>query len=255
MSQTTRTLIALREMILNGELTAGERLREVALAKRLNTSRTPVHVALVKLAEEGLLEKVSTVGYVVREFTLRDVEDAIEMRGTVEGVAARFSAERGIAPAALERMRAIVQEIDTLLNGGNLSNDDEIERYLELNGQFHEQLRHSAESFVIEHLYARIGRLPFASPNAFVIAQSLINQTNTIFQIGNAHHRAIVEAIAKRQGARAEHLAREHARLSLEVMTRTDTNHEILTQVRGSQLIAMQESNGTQHTNGVTHHA
>ena len=241
-------------MILNGELAAGERLLEVALAEQLNTSRTPVRAAFVRLAEEGLLEKVSTVGYTVREFTLRDIEDAIEMRGTIEGMAVRLAAERGIDPQKLKQLQQIVNDIDILLHTGDISNHEEIEQYFDLNAQFHDLIRAAAESFVVEHLYGRLDRLPFASPNAFVIAQSQISQTNSVFQIGNAQHRAIVDAIAKRQGSRAEHLTREHARLSLQTLTRTLQDRDVLTQVQGAPLIvsAIEEANGAVHSNGVS---
>jgi GntR family transcriptional regulator of vanillate catabolism len=93
-SQTGRTLLTLRELILKGEFQPGERLSELALVARLRVSRTPIRLALDRLAHEGLLEPSPSGGFVVREFTIEDVWDAIEMRGVLEGSAARLAAER-----------------------------------------------------------------------------------------------------------------------------------------------------------------
>jgi GntR family transcriptional regulator of vanillate catabolism len=61
-------------------------------------SRTPVRLAFRTLEQEGLLEKAGKRGYVVRAFSEADVLCAIEVRGALEGLAARRLAERGIPP-------------------------------------------------------------------------------------------------------------------------------------------------------------
>ncbi|HWH81257.1 MAG TPA: GntR family transcriptional regulator, partial [Burkholderiaceae bacterium] len=96
-SQAVKAQLALRELILGGELRPGARIAELWLVERLGVSRTPVRLALVRLAEEGLLDTLPSGGYAVRDFSEADIVDAIELRGTVEGLAARFAAERGAA--------------------------------------------------------------------------------------------------------------------------------------------------------------
>ena len=64
-------------------------------------------MALVRLEEEGLLEAIPSGGFMVKAFTERDILDSIELRGTLEGLAARFAAERGVSarePRAAEGM-------------------------------------------------------------------------------------------------------------------------------------------------------
>jgi len=211
--RTTRALVALRELILSGQLGAGEQLREVALSERLGVSRTPIRAALVQLADEGLVTKVGS-SYVVRDFTDADIADAIEMRGVIEGTAARLAAERGVDESELARAREDVLEIEKLLRGP-LEPRVAIERYLTLNASFHEQVSQLSESFVVRRMLEQVARLPFASANAFVIAESKLADVRTIFLIGNGQHRMLLEAIASREGTRAEAIAREHARLSL----------------------------------------
>ena len=65
-NHTKRAAADLRQWIISGEVAGGSRLREIAVAEKLNISRTPVREAMARLAEEGLLERVGTGGFVVR---------------------------------------------------------------------------------------------------------------------------------------------------------------------------------------------
>jgi GntR family transcriptional regulator of vanillate catabolism len=235
-SQTINALITLREQILNGELAPGERLLELVLVERLGVSRTPIRSALTRLAEEGLLEEMSGGGYAVREFTVRDIEDAIEARGSLEGMAARLAAERGVSPLALRKIKESLEQFDRLLEKTELKNED-IDRYFHLNELFHNQLIMLTESFVIEHALRRINALPFASANAFVMAQSELGNAWKVFFVAQEQHRGIVEAIENREGTRAESLAREHARLSLSTLKTALKTQAALEQVPGLKLV------------------
>ena len=84
----------LEEEILSGKLRRGEQLREIALAERLEASRTPVRGALHRLAEEGLVELCANKGATVLGITHEDIEDIYEVRRRLEGLAARLAAER-----------------------------------------------------------------------------------------------------------------------------------------------------------------
>jgi GntR family transcriptional regulator of vanillate catabolism len=230
-SQTINALITLRELILNGDLRPGERLLELTLVERLGVSRTPVRAALARLAEEGLLEKANAGGYAVREFSERDIQDAIEARGTLEGMAARLAAERGANPTSLQAMKRILRQFDDLLLEQELDSED-IERYFELNAQFHDQLVALAESFIIEHMMRHVVALPFASPNAFVMAQSELGQAWTMFLMAQGQ-----QAIENREGARADSLTQEHARLSLQNLRTALRTRDAIDQVPGLKLV------------------
>src|SRR5438309_5301016 len=92
--QTERLVLALRKRILNGEFSPGERLTELGLVSLLQASRTPIRLALERLANEGLLDVIPSGGFRLRSFGLADIRDAIEIRGVLEGTAVRFAAER-----------------------------------------------------------------------------------------------------------------------------------------------------------------
>src|SRR5689334_25350938 len=94
-------------------------MSELPLVERLGVSRTPLRLALATLEHEGLLELLPGGGYAVRGFTRSDIDDAIELRGVLEGTAARFAAERGLSRETLaamrecnDRMREVVHEAD-----------------------------------------------------------------------------------------------------------------------------------------------
>src|ERR671911_2570425 len=135
-SQTLKAQLALRELVLRGELRPGERVSELQMVERLGVSRTPVRTALARLAEEGLLESIPSGGFAVRAFSEREVFEAIEIRGTLEGLAARLAAERGASSEELDRMSGCLDAIDAVVLGKKPTVDD-ISRYVELNAQFH----------------------------------------------------------------------------------------------------------------------
>src|SRR5450631_2027780 len=93
-SQTGRAALVLREMLLEGHFQPGERIREVPLAAELGVSRIPLRLVLERLAHEGLLAELPTRGFVVQRFSTADIYEAIELRGLLEGMAARLAAER-----------------------------------------------------------------------------------------------------------------------------------------------------------------
>lgn len=208
-SHTIRALTELRQRILSGEFKGGERLFEVPLAEMLNISRTPVREAMSRLAEEGLLERAKSAGFVVREFGLDDVIDAIELRGVLEGTVARLAAERGVAPEDLARITDVVNEIDACFKDNG---DVDFDSYSKLNAEFHEKLAALSGSKIIQRELERVVHLPFASPSAFLPDKMQMESRRGSLELAQAQHRELISAIKNREGARAEALAREHAR-------------------------------------------
>lgn len=235
-SQTTRALLGVRDLILQGELTPGERLSELAVVDRIGVSRTPVRAALQRLAEEGLLEELAGGGYAVKTFSETEVHDAIELRGTLEGMAARFAAERGVGSLLLGQAREVLAEIDAIVEQRGLSHES-FEHYVQLNERFHSLLIAMADSELLAREFSRITRLPFASPNGFVGAQADAPEAHLILTLAQDDHRSVVEAIELRQGGRAEALMREHARLAHRNLKFALRNQASIGKVHGGMLI------------------
>ena len=212
-SQSVRAQLALREMILAGELPPGSRIAELAVVERLGVSRTPIRAALMRLEQEGLLDKLPGGGFAVRTFSERDVADAIELRGTLEGMAARLAAERGVREEVIEEARDCLSGIDRLLAEPRLD-DDAFSRYVESNKRFHALLAAMAGSPLLAREMERVVNLPFASPSAFVVVQANSARARDMLIVAQDQHREVLDAIERREGARAEALMRQHSRLA-----------------------------------------
>jgi len=210
-SQTMRALLALRELILSGEFGHGDRMSELPLVERLGVSRTPVRLALAALEHEGLLRALPSGGYVVREFTRADIFDAIELRGVLEGTAARFAAERGVGRRELRALRALNDEIAELVKQADY---ESFERYVGLNDRFHAGLAALARSPQLTRALDAVTSVPFASSRAFVATEAELPESRTILVIAHNQHRTLIDAIEARESARAESIAREHARIA-----------------------------------------
>jgi GntR family transcriptional regulator of vanillate catabolism len=200
----------LRQLIVNGRLAAGERLVEIPVSASLGVSRTPVRLAFRALEQEGLLSRVGKRGYVVRRFSEADVRTAIEVRGTLEGLAARHLAERGMAAETRATLAACIAEGAALLAKGQLAEED-IGRWSRLNKGFHDAIVDAHESRVIADAIARNNHLPFASADSIVLDRAALPAEYQKLRIAQLQHELVFDALERRESARVEMLMREHA--------------------------------------------
>jgi GntR family transcriptional regulator of vanillate catabolism len=159
------------------------------------------------------LDRIPTGGFAVRGFDEEDLYAAIEVRGTLEGLAARFAAERGATAAQLAPARDCVAALDALLARSSITTGT-FGDYVKLNERFHALVIELAGSRVLARQIERAVSLPFASASAFVMVQAALPEAQTMFTIAQDQHRCVLHAIETREGARAEALMREHARLA-----------------------------------------
>ena len=80
--------------------------------------------------------------------------------------------------------------------------------------------------------------LPFASPSAFLTQQYISPVSRELLPIALDQHASILDAIANREGSRAEGLAREHARIARRNLEAVLQDRELLRQLPGGKLIA-----------------
>lgn len=208
----------LRQLIIEGHYAPGARLAEIPVAQALGVSRTPVRLAFRTLAQEGLLETIGKRGLVVRAFTETDVLCAVEVRGVLEGLAARRVAEAGAAPALLAELRACIDEGEAVLAAGRLMARD-IDRWSALNQRFHSAIVDAPGTRVIADAIARNNHLPFASADSIAINRRALGAEYRKLQLAQLQHRLVVEALAHGESARADMLMREHAYIGLRYAT------------------------------------
>nr|BAH90364.1 GntR family transcriptional regulator [uncultured bacterium]BAH90480.1 GntR family transcriptional regulator [uncultured bacterium] len=209
-SQTLKAVLGLRGLIVDGVLPPGSRVAEPLIVQEFGVSRTPARAALAQVAAEGLLEKRAGSGYAVASFTESDIFQAIEIRGILEGLAARYAAEGQASETILKQMDKCVTALDDVVDS-LLENSDQSD-YVEWNDRFHSLLLEASGSSMVATSLERIKTLPFATPNAFVKSMDLNRPAvQRVLLVAQEQHRSIVEAIRAGNGSRAQSLTLEHS--------------------------------------------
>lgn len=199
-----RAVDQLRERILGGEYTPGERLGEVELAEKLGVSRTPVREALRRLAAEGLVDITPNKGARVVEYPRQDLDHIFDIRARVEGLAARTAAETA-SEADIDRLDKIATVLKERSDAG------QIDEVYKLNAEYHATLNGLAGSSV---LTATVGQLIHSS----VLLRTLHSFDQAARQRSVNHHLEIVAALRARDPDWAEAVMHAHllsARASL----------------------------------------
>lgn len=214
----TSVITSLRKLISEGRYAPGERIAELHVAELLGVSRTPVRLAFRTLEQEGLLQKAGKRGFVVREFSDEDVLCALEVRGALEGLAARRLAERGMPEEVRKRLEQCLVAGEKLLTKGYLEEGD-IARWSQLNGDFHAVIIESTGSLVIADAIARNNHLPFASADSIIIDNQALDKEYRKLHLAHQQHQLVFQALSQGESARAEMLMREHAYIGLRYAT------------------------------------
>ncbi len=194
----------LREAILSGEIAAGDQLSVPALSARLGISRSPVREAVLAMAAEGLAVERPRRGVVAVEFGPEDADAVHEVRGPLEGLAARLAATR-ITPAALAGLRAILaRQAAAVASGDDASS-------FAANALFHAAIAAAAGNPELPRLLGTLeGRM------ALALRRAAARPDHRAAAL--AEHQRVLEALERRDGDAAEaamrgHLADTRARL------------------------------------------
>jgi GntR family transcriptional regulator of vanillate catabolism len=128
-------------------------------------------------------------------------------------MAARLAAERIADKSQLATLRSLHEDMAAIVRRRKLTLES-IESYIDRNSKFHAEVLKLANSRRLRRAMDQICSLPFASTSAFLQRQYLAPESHELFVVSIDHHRAILESIDAREGARAESIAREHARVA-----------------------------------------
>ncbi len=211
MSSGQQVLLKLRKMIISGELEGGARIAEIPTAELLGVSRQPVRIAFRLLEQEGLLIKNPTRGYTVREISEQLVHDALEVRGVLEGLAAKTLAEQGLSEEQKKTLQHCIQETEKLFNDKDEFGDVELERYHHFNVIFHDTIIEGAQNVALIQALAKNNQLPMASAQAITYDQNQALSEYRRLHYAHLQHCSIFDALVRRQAGRAETLMREHS--------------------------------------------
>ncbi|WP_042346351.1 GntR family transcriptional regulator [Bacillus massiliigorillae] len=183
----------LRQAILDGTLTRGERLIQEEWAMKLNVSRMPVREALRQLQMEGLVKIEPHKGAVVTPITTEDIEEIYYIRSILEGVAV----EKSLPHLTKEDKR----EIESLLvEMENLDfTEDTNDLYIHLNDRFHKKLSEGCPWSRVRNMVETFGILPIA-PSILI----------DYYEETQKEHRLIYEAVMRNDAAELRAVTEYH---------------------------------------------
>lgn len=186
----------LKKLILTGKITPGTRMMEVEMAEELGVSRTPVREAIRKLEREGLVNIEPRKGAYAASMTKRDMVDILEVRQTMEGLAAQFAAER-MTKEQIEDLQKVSEDFNNAVKAGDMGEmirQDTLFHHLIVEGTGNKLLKE-----MVEQLQELVLRFRYLYYDDFRRAEKMPDE-----------HKEILEGIIKKDGIRARDAADYH---------------------------------------------
>lgn len=193
---TSIAVDAIEDMIISGELAAGDRINESALAEQLDISRGPIREACRSLEQAGLLTVKTNRGMYVREVSLDEARELYEVRSGIAGLAGELIVKRA-ADEELNELGRLVELMQVA------ADKRQVQDYYKLNLQFHDLLMSAAKNNALKETYHRI-----VNQLHLLRRRGLVQKGN--LQVSNQEHRAIVRALADRDAESASSAIRMH---------------------------------------------
>lgn len=185
----------LRRAIVRHELPADYHLSVPQLAAQFGISRSPVHEAVKRLVQEGLATEYPRRGAFVTAFSATALIPLYELRCVLDGFAAGLVAERGSHSVIAHLRKVLEEEAEAVAR-------DDVERHIEIDMEFHRLIISAAANPALEEtltvLYEKIRGAMTARVVPTGPAQAL------------ADHRAVLEALERRDSVAADRAARAH---------------------------------------------
>ncbi|WP_143833165.1 GntR family transcriptional regulator [Oceanobacillus timonensis] len=185
----------LRENIINGLLTPGERLKISQIARQFEMSEIPVREALQKLSIEEYVTFKPHIGAVVSSMSTENIREIFELRITLEGLATNLSVDH-LTNYHLQTLENIIVDSQTFIN------EKRFEEYAEWNRHFHESIYKHCNNQrlykLIFDLWSNTRRYPQLFRTRESVEQSIIE------------HKEILAALKERDKELAEKLTKDH---------------------------------------------
>jgi DNA-binding GntR family transcriptional regulator len=198
-SAVERVIAYIRGGIRDGRFAPGQRLIEIELQTALGVSRGSIREAIRRLAAEHILQVELHKGARVRQLSAGEIRDIYRVREVLEGLACRLAAENAKpGDAGLTALAALEKAFDRDFDGT-------AQAYLRYNERFHQLILQMADNAELRRL---IGNLEI--PSFILLAHVLVNAES--IKRARAEHRPILQAIARREGDKAERTMRSHIR-------------------------------------------
>ncbi|AUL49171.1 GntR family transcriptional regulator [Bordetella trematum] len=199
-----KVYLRIRDMAIDYEFKPGERLNEVALAKTLGVSRTPLREALNRLSIEGLLRFLPGKGFFCRDLDVQEVFELYELRKALEIAALRLALERADETQIGEAMAF-------LATTGPEAGERPVSELVALDEAFHERLVAMAGNGemlrVLRNVHARIRFVRW------------IDMARGERPASQQEHQQLLQALAERNEAAAVAILERHIGRRLDQIT------------------------------------
>ncbi len=191
----------LETAIVSGELRPGTKLSEQGLAKTLGVSRSPLREAIRRLEGRKLIERTPNIGARVAQLSPTELYDLLVVREALEGMASRRAAEN-MTEADVARLRELLHE-------------HALQQEASAGAGYYQQGRDFDFHFLIIRASRNDRLIAMLCDDLYDLLR--VYRYNSSTKPGRAkkaleEHEAIVEAIASRDGDRAEDAMRRHLR-------------------------------------------
>ena len=202
--------------LMAGELPAGTRLKDGTWAERLGVSRTPVREAFRKLMQDGAIDPLDSVGFRVHAFTPEEITGLYACRAALEALVAEEAASHP-GGELLSRLSANITAAETALGHGD------IEALQSINGEFHAILLDVSQNRHLRRLVEQTERSVHMARQQVLerAASDAVRRDDYLrgLQAVLNHHRALVDAIAAGDSAKASATMRDHLLCTAQDMT------------------------------------
>ncbi len=186
----------LKAQILKGDIKPGTRMMEVELAEVLGVSRTPVREAIRKLEKEGLVKIEPRRGAYASELSVKDMVDILEVRQSMEGLAAYYCAQR-INDEQKEQLR------DYALAFNEAVEEGVYEDMISYDTKFHHLIVECCDNDILVHMVEQLQELVLRFRYLYYSDFKRAEQMP-------AEHHEIFEAVASGDAERAREAAALH---------------------------------------------
>lgn len=186
----------LKAQILKGDIKPGTRMMEVELAEVLGVSRTPVREAIRKLEKEGLVKIEPRRGAYASELSVKDMVDILEVRQSMEGLAAYYCAQR-INDEQKEQLR------DYALAFNKAVEEGVYEDMISYDTKFHHLIVECCDNDILVHMVEQLQELVLRFRYLYYSDFKRAEQMP-------AEHHEIFEAVASGDAERAREAAALH---------------------------------------------
>lgn len=189
----------LKARIVKGDLKTGEKLLENKIAEQLGVSRTPVRETLKQLAAEGFVKMIPNQGMMVRNVSIEDIKEVLQVRKLLEGLAASIAAEKA-SKEEIAKLVKIIKKMSIIISKPK----PDVVAYSELNAEFHNLILNACGNKRLMKICDNLND----SDHRFRIRSLRSNPGRLKYSL--KEHQEIVEALKRKDAEQADRLSQKH---------------------------------------------